>query len=399
MSQPPTLGPPPAWRPPGPPPPPGPPGPPQGPPPGWGPPAFPPPPRRRRTGLIVAGALALVLVAGLAVGGWLYATGRLGFGPLSAADEDAAQAIADGVDTPAWADDDQVGCAADDLVREHRSGGLEKRGIVSHEGDAWSYTAQWRAADATAFYAGILDCADDWADRVGKEWKIDDTSCLDDIGSATIGAFFAQQALPLADGEKYDDADRDDAVKALDKCYLKQPAPPGARVASGYRSVKFVLKPAPADGPGELTLNTGGDGAWTALAGTTAEVDTEEGGRRGCLQAQTVATYPWGSTAHAEAQFCGEAKPKRIWWTRAKCTREAGCSAFQLHYEGFRDFAQVRATYTSNGGSCLSTSGSCTDTVSAVPGGRGTVVTWTFPGSYHGAFVARVGSLKARIPN
>ena len=142
---PPPGSPPPATPPQGPPPQ----GPPHGPPP-YGPfPGYggfgPPPPRRSRLGPIIGAALALVLVIGLGVTGWLYATGRFGFGPLSAADKAAARAIVDGVERPAWAGEADTECAVDDLVHEHRSDGLESRGLVEREGTDWTYTGEWRS--------------------------------------------------------------------------------------------------------------------------------------------------------------------------------------------------------------------------------------------------------------
>lgn len=386
--------------------------PPQGPPPPYGPPPGfggpggpggfgPPPPRKRRLGLIIAGALSLVLVIALAVTGWLYFTGRFGVGPLSAADKEAASAIVDGVEKPAWASDDDVECAVDEVVHEHRSGGLEERGVVDKRGDDWKYTGEWRADDANAYYESLLDCSDDWARAVGEEWGLEDTDCLDDIGSDTIGAFFAAETLTLSTGEDTAEKDRTKAVEELDECYLQQPEAPQATATPGYRSVDFEFAPADATGPGEAVLSTGGTGDWTPLSGTTASVETDQGGARGCVQAQAATTYPWGSTATAEAEICGTARPKRVFWVRpkAKCTAEPGCYSFELHYEGFKDFASITARYTSNGGNCLATSGSCADTITAAPGGKGTIVTWSFPGSYRGNFVARVGKLSDKVPN
>lgn len=380
----------------------GPPAPPYGgPPPGWGgPPGYgPPPPRKSRVGLIVASALALVLVIGLGVTGWLYFTGRFGIGPLSASDKAAAQAISDGVEKPAWASDDDVACAADELVHEHRSGDLEKRGVVKRDGDDWSYTAKWRGDDATAFYESLLDCTDDWADQVGKEWKLEDSDCLEEIGTSTIGAFFAAEGLTLSEGEDAADDDRKKAVEKLDECYLKTPAAPKATASPGYRAVTFTFTQDSSEA-GDVTINTGGEGSWSPLSGRTTEVSTEEGGAKACVEAQAETTYPWGSSATSEKEFCGTAKPKRIFWTKVKkCTAQPGCYAFKLQYEGFKDFASLTATYTSNGGDCMAVSGRCSDRITVVPGGKGTVVTWSFPGSYRGSFVAKSGSLKAKIPN
>lgn len=376
-------------------------GPPPGAPGGYGGYGGPPPPRKRRTGLILASLLALALVMGLGVAGWFYFTGRFGIGPLSAADKDAASAVVDGVEKPAWAGDDDVECAVDDLVHEHRAKGLEKRGVVEKDGDSWSYTGEWRGDDAAAYYESLLDCSDDWAEKVGEEWKLSDTGCLEDIDTETIGAYFARDSLTLASGEESVEKDSTKAVEELDECYLEEPAAPEAKAAPAYRAVAFTFETPEEPKAGELVISTGGAGSWTPLSGTSVEVETEEGGAKGCVQAQAATTYPWGSTAESETEICGTAKPKRIWWQRPKkkCTVQAGCYSFQLHYEGFKDFAAITARYTSNGGNCDAVSGSCSDTITAVPGGRGTIVTWSFPGSYRGTFVAKVGALKAKIPN
>jgi hypothetical protein len=349
----------------------------------------------------VAALLVLVLVAGLAVAGFLYATGRFGIGPLSAADKDAAEAIVNGVEKPSWADDDQVECAVDELVHEHRSEGLQDRGLVEYDGGSWAYNGQWRGDDAVAYHEALLDCDDDWADRVGKEWDIADTECLEDIDTAALGAFFAQDAFTLASGQEDVEKDSADAVAELDECYLEEPDVPRGVARPAYRSVEVVFTAPSPSGVGDVVISTGGEGSWTPLSGDTAKVDTEEGGARGCVEAQAATTYAWGSTATAETEICGTSKPKRIYWAKPakKCTLEPGCYSFQLHYEGFKDYASITARYTSDGGNCLATSGRCSDTVTAVPGGKGTIVTWSFPRSYRGDFLARVGKLSDEVPN
>lgn len=377
--------------------------PPYGPPPGGfgGPPPYGRPPRKRRWPLFLGLALALLLVAGIAVTGWLYATGRFGIGPLSAADKDAVSTIVDGVEAPEWADEDQRECAVDDLIHESRSGELEARGLIERDGDDWTYTGEWESADATTYFEKLLDCSDDWADQVGEMWELDDTDCLEDIGTSTLGAYFAAELLTLSDGDSDQGAaeGRDEAIGELDECYVETPAAPQATAKPGYRAVVFTFED-PAPSSGEVVINTGGAGSWTPLSGPTVEVDTEQGGQRGCVEAQAVATYPWGTTSESLDEFCGKSKPKRIWWKRGKtCTVSPGCVAWELHYEGFKDFASITARYTSNGGNCMAVSGSCSDTITAAPGGRGRLVTWTFPASYDGAFVARVGNLRTRTGN
>ncbi|MCX6401799.1 MAG: hypothetical protein NTX33_17945 [Propionibacteriales bacterium] len=376
--------------------------PPYGPPPGGfgGPPQYGGPPRKRRWPLFLGLGLSLLLVIGVAVTGWLYFSGRFGIGPLSAADKDAVAAITDGVDAPAWADEDQVECAVDDLIHESRSGELEKRGLIERDGDDWTYTGEWEVADATAYFDKLLDCSDDWADQVGETWQLEDTDCLEDIGTSTIGAYFARDLLTLSDKDRDDSAEKGHAkaVEELDACYAEAPAVPKGTAKPAYRSVTFTFE-VPSAANGEVVINTGGAGSWTPLSGSSASVDTEEGGQRGCVEAQVVVTYPWGTTSESQAESCGTSKPKRIWWKKAKCTSAPGCYAWQLHYEGFKDYTSITARYTSNGGNCMAVSGGCADTIITQGGGRGRLVTWSFPASYDGAFVARIGKLSARIKN
>ncbi|GAA4811958.1 hypothetical protein GCM10025786_15870 [Nocardioides caeni] len=343
-----------------------------------------------------------MLVAGLAVAGWLYATGRFGIGPLSAADKDAAAAIEDGVEPPEWSDADAVACAVDDLVGEHRSPGLEEIGVVEKDGDDWNYTETWEHDDAVAFYEEVLDCTDDWSQAVAETWSLEDADCLGDIGAATMGAWFAAENLTIDGDEDEVEKDRAAAVEELDDCYLATPALPTVTAARGYRSVQFALDVDDSDdseGAEGVELSAGQPGNLEPVTRDVVRVETEEGGERACLTVQAQQTYAWGSTGTADAETCGTAKPKRIFWKKVRCTDEPGCYAAELRYEGFADYESITATYTSNGGNCLSTTGSCRDTVVTTSGGRGRVVTWTFPGSYSGTFVAKVGRLRTTLRN
>lgn len=376
--------------------------PPYGPPPGGfgGTPPYGRPPRKRRWPLFLGLALALLLVIGVAVTGWLYFSGRFGIGPLSAADKDAVAAISDDVEAPEWADEDDVACAVDELVHESRSGELEKRGLIERDTGGWTYTGEWEVADATSYSEKLLDCTDDWADQVGETWQLEDTDCLEEIGTSTIGAYVARETLTLSDKDSDDSAEKGHAkaIEELDSCYAETPAAPKATAKPAYRAVSFTFEE-PEAANGEVVINTGGPGSWTPLSGNSDSVSTEEGGKRGCVEAQTVVTYPWGTTTEAQERTCGTSKPKRIWWKRAKCTATPGCYAWQLRYEGFKDYTSITARYTSNGGDCMAVSGACSDTVVTQSGGRGRLVTWSFPSSYDGAFVARIGKLSARIKN
>jgi hypothetical protein len=347
--------------------------------------------------LFLALGLVLVLVAGLGITGWLYFTGRFGVGPLSAADEAAGRAIEENAAAPVWADEGDVECAVDDLVEEHRSDGLEQKGLVEGGGDDWSYTDEWETDDATAYVELLLDCSDGWAGRVGEEWGLDDTGCLEEIDTDTLAAYFAAETVTFTDAGAAEEA-RKQGVEALDECYATEPPAPSVEAEAAYRAVRFTFSE-PEGEAGKVVLNIDRDGSWRPLRRSTVRIDTEEGGRRGCVSAQTVATYPWGTELTAEKEFCGESKPRRIWWAKADCTTSPGCYAFALKYEGFKAFDTITATYTSDGGDCLSTSGSCSDTVLAEADGRGTIVTWSFPGSYDGRFVGKVGRFEVAIPN
>ena len=343
--------------------------------------------------------VALALVLGLGVFGFLYFTGRLGFGPLSGADKDAVTTIAKEVDAPKWLDKDQRECAADELVHESRSKDLEKRGLIDRKGDDWEYTGEWTSDDAASYFEKALECSDDWPKQVGKEWDLEDTDCLEKVGSDQVGAFFANESLDLKD--KKDDGleeDSDEAVKALDKCYSKEPAAPEATAAPGYRAVTFTFTEPESD---NVSIEVNRDGSWSTVSGGTVDIDTEEGGAAGCVEARAVTEYPWGTTAMSEDEFCGKAQPKKLYWQKAKsCTAAPGCVAWVLHYEGFKSYEFITANYTNNGGDCNSQSGNCSTRAFDSKGeGKGTIVTWSFPGGYQGNFVAKVGALRAKIPN
>src|SRR5690606_34315679 len=141
---------------------------------------------------------------------------------------------------PAWASDGDVDCAVDELLHQHRSGELEKRGLVEGSGDDWTYTGSWKRADANSYYESLLECSGSWARQVGDEWGLEDTDCLDDIGASTMAAWFAQDSLELSDGEARAEEDRDEAVEELDECYLKTPPAPRATATPAYRAVKFT---------------------------------------------------------------------------------------------------------------------------------------------------------------
>ena len=342
--------------------------------------------------------LAVVLVAGLAVTGWLYATGRFGIGPLSAADKEAAAVIADGVEGPDWADADELRCATDELVHHTRSGDLESQGVISRDGDGWDYVGTWPADTATTYVEDVLDCTDDWGSALGDTFGIGDPSCLEQIDRSTLSAYVAADTLDLAEPADTDQA-RDDTVAALDDCYATDPSAPDGTPKPGYRSVLFSFDRPDVQDADVSLLVTGPDAEAKRLKGTTYRLDTGAGGRKGCVVARTVAEYAWGTTRTARHRVCGTSEPSRIWWTTsddASCS-EAAC--WELHYEGFADNAPITFTLSQNGGSCMSVSGECSHTVHAAYGGRGVLVTWSAFAGWHEHFTATVGDLTAVLPN
>jgi len=345
--------------------------------------------------------LALVLVAGLGVSGWMYFTGRFGFGPLSAADKDAAKTIAKDVGAPEWADKKQIKCSVDELVGDERSKGLKENGLIKKKGDGWEYTKKWEADDASAYFEGLLDCSDDWAKQVGEAWKLDDTDCLEKIGTSTIAGYFAHTELEPEDDDSLAKTS-DEAVEKLDECYAQDPPTPTAKATPAYRSVKFDVS-VPDDAPADVTFSSNQDGGWTPISGSTVTVDTKEGGKQGCVSVQAKVTYAWGTSKDAEDEFCGKSKPKRVWWKKAnRCVSKtiANCQTWRLHMEGFSSFDYVTVRYTHNGGDCLAASGGCTDSLLLDDKGRLTKdVTWSFPPDYDGQFRAVVGKIRAKIPN
>jgi hypothetical protein len=339
-----------------------------------------------------------VLVAGVAVAGWAYATGRFGFGPLSAKDEAAVTAIAEGVEGPEWANDGDRECAADDLVHDTRSPELEKRGLIEPDGNGWTYTGEWRLDDAKAYVEAALDCAGDWPEEIAEGWNLDDTDCLEDLGTSTVADYFAE-SFSLSDDEDRAQERRDAAVEGLDECYVSDPPEPRAKPRPAYRAVTFRFEEPESDS-GDVTLRVKQDGAWTPVDRDSFAVDTSSGGRKGCVEARVEATYPWGSSRSTEKRFCGKSKPARIWWVKAKrCTFSAGCTKWELHYEGFASFESTTVRLLENGGNCNSESGECAHTFLTPVEGRGIAISWSvFPG-YDEHFEGRIGRMKAVLPN
>ncbi|MEP9384132.1 hypothetical protein [Nocardioides sp. KR10-350] len=355
-----------------------------------------PPPRKRRTRLIVlAAALAVVLIAAAAMT-WAYFSGRLGIGPLSGDDKAVAAVVADGVDAPDWADDEQVSCASDKLLHQRRAGDLQDDGVVIPDKGAergWRYTGRWTSEDAHDLVEGLLDCTDDWADEVGSAWHLSSTSCLDDVGASSIAGVIADDALRPTDDGLDDDNDR--TADALDKCYAADPEKPKGRVVPGYRSVQFnVATPTAENGVAEL--RAGAKVVHKSENATSYSVETDAGGERACLRARSVVTYGWGTSRTSESQLCGRSKPPRIWWAKEKsCTEAPGCIAYQLHVEGFTPYDDLKVHNVTDGN--FNCGSSCDKTIEVEYDGRGVGNGWYFTFTPHGTMTAKVGKYSDTI--
>lgn len=357
-----------------------------------------PPPKKSRAKLVVILSLVVVLIAALSIGGWLYASGRLGFGPLSAKDEAAADAIAAGVEGPEWASESDKQCAADQMVEDGRAERLEKAGLVDPKGDDWTYTGTWKGDEAAEYGEAVLGCADDWPEKIGELWSLDDTDCLGDIDAEDISAYFVVESLEVSDAGDLEN-NREDAVEALDECYVSELSLPQVRATPAYRAVKFTFGEVEGAEDTEVQVRDAG-GEYEPLSGNSRVVDTGEGGKQGCVELQVEASYPWGTSSREESRACGKAKPKKLFWKRVGgCDYTPGCFSWALRYEGFESFYSGVAKLTENGGSCESQSGNCDISFFSPSNGRGTAVTFSFPPGWNETFVGRVGPLSATIPN
>lgn len=345
-------------------------------------------------------ALALVLVAGLAVTAWAYGTGRLGIGPLSATDKDAAAEIARSVEGPDWADADQRACAAEQLLRDRRSGDLERAGVIERDGGGWRYTGSWPATDATAYARALLDCSDDWPAQLGEVWALDDTACLGDLDRSAVAGLLAGATLTIDDTDGVADTVAD-ARAGLDSCYATDPPLPEGSATPGYRSVVFRFgRPEVAGAEVSVRVDPAGRAKARELRRPSYRLDTGRGGRTGCVRTTVVASYPWGSTRTAAKRFCGRSEPQRVWWEeRDACAGTPPCRTWDLHYEGWPGRSRITARLAEDGGRCTSVSGSCKVRLVTPASGRGVLIVWSAYPEWDAEFVAEVGDLSARLPN
>lgn len=339
-------------------------------------------------------------MAGLAVGGWAYGTGRLGFGPLSAQDKAAARAIAAGVKGPSWADDDQRSCAATELLHHHRSGALRRSGLITPAGSGdWTFTGSWDTADAHTYADALLGCSDDWRHQLGQQWHLSDTACLDQVGRSEVADVLVTTALGV-----HDDAAtkaHDAAADALDHCYGTGVANPTGTAKPAYRAVDFHFD-LPSAANAETSLTVRGPDGTEHVDGKHYRASTDAGGQHLCVKVTLRATYGWGSTTTSSTRVCGTSKPKQVRWQRlAHCGEFAGCVVWALHVDGFRPgFAHLRITDDTGG--CPLTSGNCSRSALIGSDGRGFdhgyVLRVTGGSGRRNDLIATMGGITARVP-
>ena len=390
---------------------------PAAPPSGYGPPPGQPPtaygsayglpshhqPKKSNKGLLIglgtAGAVVLVLLLG--TGAWAFFTGRLGFGPLSAEDKKAVTAIATNAPKPAWASDGDAKCAAEQLVKDERTDGLTKAGLITTTGESVTFTGAWRGQQATTYAEGLLSCSGDWSKAIGKEWALSDTDCLGDVDEGAMAGLITTQVMEVEDAGVTKQADK--AVSALDECYASDElTAPTATATPAVLGVDFAVQAPAVEGSEVAVRAKAADSSeWTPVTGGKVNIPVREGGQEGCATFEASISYPWGTTKTSEAEACGKAKDRRLWWTKDKSCAQpkyAPCSSWTLHYEGYELLSSVTIKLKLNGGNCRSASGSCSDTA-FVTKPSGTWTNWTAPKGWKDRFTAQVDGLTAVLPN
>lgn len=350
---------------------------------------------------IVGGGVAAVLL----IGAGIFTQGFGIFG-LHGDDAKAAEAIASGVPKPGWANEDQMTCAAESLVGKVPAAELRSHGVVD-AGDEWTYTGEWPADDAMKFTQGLLGCTESWSTEIGDNWKVGDTRCMEkEVDKTSMAGLLAVEDL-LKDGDTGAAGPaRDEAVKALDACYVKADAL-GAKVTPkpAYMQVAFdVQEPTAPGGESVIGIAPKGSSSFDELKGSSYELSVAEGGVEGCIAVKTTVNFAWGTEKVTDAESCGNADPKKLTWEKLdKCTGQqylkAGqdCDTFRLSFEGFQPGKKFTVKFTLNGGNCGSTK--C-----AYPGtpdgeGKGVVVDWSGPKNWKDKFVAKAPGASAQIDN
>lgn len=192
---------------------------------------------RRRLTIALVALGCLVLIGGLAGAGWAYTSGRLGIGPLSDDEQQAADAIAEGVEIE-WADASARECAAEELAGDLRLDGLQDAGLVDE--DLSFQEDGWTSSTATDFHRALLDCTDDWPTTLAEEWEYGDDGpgCLEDQGSSAVAGILADDLVDdLGEGTA-----SEDVILELTECV--HPPVAGATVTDeGHRKASVEIDP------------------------------------------------------------------------------------------------------------------------------------------------------------
>ncbi|MEZ0579859.1 serine/threonine-protein kinase [Nocardioides sp. MH1] len=223
------------------------------------------PTRHSGTRAAVSVLTSLLVVAVLAGFGVAYATGRLGFGPLSTADKHAADVLADSVRI-GWLDEHDAKCASRQFVDEHRAGGLRSVGLL--DGDSKYHDDVWTARLATAYESAAIDClGSDWASVLAKRWKYGDQGmrCLAREGPEVVASVLGAQ-FAAAHGD--DTADLPSGAGDITECVA--PAPAGVDVI-GTADHEVRLRFHPPLGPTEPP-----EGYSLRIAGSSRNVEFDD---------------------------------------------------------------------------------------------------------------------------
>ncbi|MEI7055520.1 hypothetical protein WBG06_06865 [Nocardioides sp. CCNWLW239] len=368
---------------------------------------LPPLPRRRRDRtrpvrrvlrwLVIVGVL--VAIAFLGTSAWAYFSGVIG--PLRGEEKAVARTLSLAGDTPAWADPEQIRCAAEAVVRDKGSTGLTKAGVIARTGSGHSYTGAWPSALGAEWYAELLGCAgggpNSWSRQVAAAWTLDSPQCLRKIGRHAIAGVLAATDLRLGDDDI--SAKNVDAITDLDSCYARTPEAPTGAATAGYREVTLKVT-APAVPAGTVSID---DGSAEPTAGKAPELTytlpVAQGGAEACVEATTEVTYAWGTVRTGEpARLCGKAAPARMEWHTVERSCPKGkpkCTYMAAYVEGLADNQTVTVTYRPSGDfRCAGKKPTCTVRIKADTNGKARTPGLMVTGK-KGKVVASAGSLKA----
>ncbi|MFE6647900.1 hypothetical protein ACFVJS_15130 [Nocardioides sp. NPDC057772] len=341
----------------------------------------------------------LVAVTFLGASAWAYFTGEIG--PLRGDEKDVARTLALAGDIPAWADPEQIRCAAENLVKDEGSVGLTEAGVVAKSGSGFSYTGEWPSALGSQWFAELLGCAEggatSWSRQVAGAWTLEDPRCLREVGRPGIAGVLAVTNLRLNDEALA--AKNVAAITDLDSCYARTPEAPVGAAAAGYREVTLKVT-APAVTSGIASID---DGAAQPTSGEDPELTytlpVARGGTEACVEAVTKVTYAWGTVRTGEpATICGKAQPATIQWRPYKhaCPKNMPRCAYMAAYvEGLSDNQSLTVTYRPSGDfTCPRKKASCSVEIKADDTGKARAPGILVTGK-KGKVMATAGSLKA----